>query len=90
MSDVTSQGIAQSGNAAAKSGEWLCLAATPAFAIMAVLTGVLDGGMPDMQCPAMHASSLSGMVPMYVLMSAFHLAPWLRLISGLGNGDRRS
>jgi hypothetical protein len=23
---------------------------------------------------------LSGMVPMYLLMSAFHLAPWLKLI----------
>jgi hypothetical protein len=25
-------------------------------------------------------SPLSGMVPMYLLMSAFHLAPWLKLI----------
>ncbi len=25
------------------------------------------------------ASPLGGMVPMYLLMSAFHLAPWLRL-----------
>ena len=25
-------------------------------------------------------SPLSGMVPMYVLMSAFHLAPWLKLV----------
>jgi hypothetical protein len=28
------------------------------------------------------ASPLSGMVPMYLLMSAFHSAPWLKLISG--------
>jgi hypothetical protein len=27
------------------------------------------------------ASPLGGMVPMYLLMSAFHLAPWLKLIS---------
>ena len=27
------------------------------------------------------ASPLSGMVPMYLLMSAFHSAPWLKLIS---------
>jgi hypothetical protein len=64
------------------SADWVCLAAAPAFAIMAMLTGVLGGGAPDMLCAAAHyASPLSGMVPMYVLMSAFHLAPWLRLIS---------
>jgi hypothetical protein len=91
MSEVTSQGTAGSGNAAASAAEWLCLAAAPAFAIMAVLTGVLDSGMSDMHCPAMQdASPLSGMVPMYVLMSAFHLSPWLRLISRRRNGDRRS
>jgi len=25
---------------------------------------------------------LGGMVPMYLLMSAFHSAPWLKLIAG--------
>jgi hypothetical protein len=30
---------------------------------------------------AREGSLLSGMVPMYLLMSAFHLAPWLRLFS---------
>ena len=50
---------------------------------MALLTGVLGGGTPDMLCSAAHGGSpLSGMVPMYLLMSAFHTAPWLRLISG--------
>jgi hypothetical protein len=35
-----------------------------------------------MMCSAAHdASPLSGMLPMYALMSAFHLAPWLKLIS---------
>ena len=35
--------------------------------------------MPDMICSAgQDASPLTGMVPMYLLMSAFHLAPWLR------------
>jgi hypothetical protein len=62
--------------------EWLCLAATPTFAIMALLTGVLGGGQPDMLCSAtQHASPLNGMVVMYLLMSAFHSAPWLKLIS---------
>ena len=66
------------------------LAATPTFAIMALLTGVLGGGPTDMLCSAGHASPLSGMVPMYVLMSAFHSAPWLKLISSRRSGARRS
>ena len=69
---------------------WLSLAAAPTFAIMALLTGVL-GGAPDMLCSAAQdASPLSGMVPMYLLMSAFHSAPWLKLISRRRSGARRS
>ena len=52
------------------------------FAVMALLTGVLGGGSLDAMCSMSSASPLSGMVPMYLLMSAFHLAPWLKLISG--------
>ena len=79
----------EGGNAVAVgAADWLCLAAAPTFAIMAVLTGILGGGMI---CSATQdASPLSGMVPMYVLMSAFHSAPWLRLISGRRSGARRS
>jgi len=63
--------------------ECLCLGAAPIFAIMAVLTGIHVGGMPDMLCSATHdASPLTGMVAMYVLMSIFHSPPWLKLISG--------
>jgi hypothetical protein len=61
--------------------EWLCLAATPTFAIMALLTGL--GGSPmDRLCSSVHAAPLSGMVTMYLLMSAFHSTPWLNLIFG--------
>ncbi len=60
----------------------LSLAAAPTFAIMAFLTGLQDGGMSVMLCSAVHeALPLTGMVPMYLLMSAFHSAPWLRLLS---------
>ena len=69
------------------AADWISLAAAPTFAIMALLTGVFGGGPMDMLCSAAHgASPLSGMVPMYVLMSAFHLTPWLKLISGRQNG----
>lgn len=70
------------GNAAAGTVRFLTLAASPAFATMALITGVLDAGSPDVLCAAtQHASSLSGMVPMYLLMSIFHTAPWLKLIA---------
>jgi hypothetical protein len=75
----------EAGNAAVLGAtDWLCLAAAPTFAIMALLTGVFGAGSPDMLCSAApDASPLTGMVPMYLLMSAFHSAPWLKLISRL-------
>jgi hypothetical protein len=58
------------------------LAPAPAFAVMVLLTSVAGGGRPEMLCSAMqHTSPLSGMVPMYLLMSAFHTTPWLKLVS---------
>ena len=64
--------------------DWLCLAAAPTFAAMALITGVLGSGPMAMLCSAAPgASALTGMVPMYLLMSAFHAAPWLRLIASL-------
>ena len=67
--------------AALGAAGWLGLAATPTFAVMALLTYLSREDM-EMMCSAAHgASPLSGMVPMYVLMSAFHVAPWLKLIS---------
>ena len=78
----------ENGNAAAiGAADWLYLAAAPTFAIMALLTGVLGGGSPDTLCGA---SPLSGMVPMYLLMSAFHTPPWLKLISSRRSGVCRS
>jgi hypothetical protein len=68
--------------AALGAADWLGLAAAPTFALMALLTYVL-GGDADMMCSAAQSvSPLSGMVPMYLLMSAFHSAPWLKLICG--------
>jgi hypothetical protein len=77
----------------ASADRWLSLAAAPTFAIMALLTGIHDGSIPDILCSATQEASpltLSGMVPMYLLMSAFHLAPWLRLLSSRRNGACRS
>jgi hypothetical protein len=72
----------ENGNAAViATADFLTLAAAPTFAIMALLTGVLGGGSPDALCSIANASPLSGMVPMYLLMSAFHSAPWLKRIA---------
>jgi hypothetical protein len=72
-----------------RAAEWLSLAAAPTFAIMALLTGV--GEVPDMLCSAVNgASPLGGMVPMYLLMSAFHSAPWLKRISSRGRAVRQA
>lgn len=63
------------------AADWLSLAAAPTFAIMALVTGFFSGGGMDAVCSAGHGGALlGGMVPMYLLMSAFHLGPWLRLI----------
>jgi hypothetical protein len=68
--------------AALGAADWVCLAAAPSFAMMALLTGVLGGGMAGMVCSAAHdPSPLSGMAWMYMQMSAFHSARWLKLIS---------
>lgn len=76
------------GNAAAIA-DWLCLAAAPTFAVMALLTAVTGGA--DRICSAMpDAGPLDGMVTMYLLMSAVHLPSWLRLVSGRAGGSARS
>jgi hypothetical protein len=72
------------------AADLLSLTAAPTFTVMALHTAVQGGGPLDMLCsPAEHASLLSGMIPMYLLMSAFHLPPWLKLISRQSNGTRR-
>ena len=83
-----SDGGATHMNAAAlRAADGLALAASPTFAIMALLTSALGGGPAEMLCSAAHVSPLNGMVTMYLLMSAFHVAPWLKLIRA---GARRS
>jgi len=67
--------------------DWLCLAAAPTFALMALLAAAA-GQRADMLC-AGDGSPISGMVPMYLLMIVFHLPPWLRLISNR-RGDARA
>jgi hypothetical protein len=70
-----------------RGADLLRFAAAPVFAVMALLTGVSSHDAIDILCGAAHGSSwgpawLTGMAPMYALMSAVHLPPWLRLVPG--------
>jgi len=79
----SARGVVRHDLAAAARGaaDWLGLAAAPTFALMALGTSI--GGEPQLLCSAAHLGpGLDGMVVMYVLMSAFHSGPWLKLIAG--------
>ena len=65
----------------------LSLAATPAFAILAVFT-IVQG---DSMCRAAGVSSLlNGMAPMYVVMSILHSAPWRKRAASWRKGGPAS
>jgi hypothetical protein len=73
---------------AASADRLLSFLAAPTFAGMALLTAIFDGQMPMMCATAQDGFPLGGMVPMYLLMTAFHSAPWLKLISQLAKRAR--
>lgn len=70
------------GSAALGVADALSMAAAPTFAAMALITGAFGGGQPAVLCSGSQAAfPPGGMVLMYLLMSAFHSAAWLKLIS---------
>jgi hypothetical protein len=65
---------------------WLGLAASPTFALMAWIAA--NRTSPIALCAS--GSSIlpiDGMTAMYVLMSFFHLSPWLKLAAGHPRAD---
>jgi hypothetical protein len=66
--------LASAGGAPLGAADWLGLAAAPAFATLALSSG-LSGG------EGCGAPAGSGMTMMYGLMAVFHLPPWLRRLS---------
>ncbi|MDC7741753.1 hypothetical protein [Rhizobium binxianense] len=76
------------GRLAAHAADWLAYAAAPTFALMALLTAAT--GSTEVMCmTTTDAFPSGGMVPMYLLMGGFHLAPWLRLIAAWQGRRRR-
>ncbi len=61
------------------AASWLGLAASPTFAAMAWISA---NDMQAMTCaPGPSVLPIGGMAFMYLLMSLFHLSPWLKLAS---------
>jgi hypothetical protein len=56
---------------------WLALAASPTFALMAWIAA--SNASPMALCAS--RSGIDSMAAMYLLMSLFHLSPWLKLAS---------
>jgi hypothetical protein len=79
-SSAANNGSATAWQARVAAG-WLALAASPTFALMAWIAA---NGAPAMPLCASGSGILpiDGMTAMYLLMSLFHLSPWLKLASG--------
>jgi hypothetical protein len=86
MEDMSEADTSESSVPAPGAADWLSLAAAPTFAMMALLTSIVGGSAPETLCMSggawLSVTWLTGMVPMYLLMSAFHSAAWLKLIFG--------
>ena len=68
------------GQATAGAAQYLALAAAPVFALMGLLTFVAGDSHAALLCSEQEPFWLpTGMTPMYLLMAAFHLPPWLSL-----------
>jgi len=60
---------------------WLAFAASPAFALMAWITAE-DASRTALCGSGARILPIDGMTAMYLLMSLFHLSPWLGSLSG--------
>lgn len=70
------------GPALARALDGLALAATPIFALMALLEAIAATDPAAVLCSSSGVVPMNGMVTMYMLMGVFHMSPWLRLMHG--------
>jgi hypothetical protein len=81
---MTTSAAAKEGNAqdrqAGGAAGWLALAASPVFALMGLVAAV-DAPRHALCASASGLLPIDGMTAMYLLMSLFHLPPWLKLAS---------
>jgi hypothetical protein len=82
---MTTSSAANKSHAGAWQGRgaasWLGLAASPTFALTAWMAA--NDAPPIAFCsPGSSILPIDGMTTMYMLMSLFHLSPWLKLASG--------
>jgi hypothetical protein len=63
-----------------RAEDLLALAASPTFALMALLDATVAVDPAAMICASAGLSPMHGMLTMYLLMSLFHLRPWLQLV----------
>ncbi len=61
--------------------DWLGLVASPTFVLMAWVSG--NDAEVMVSSSAHGVLPIDGMVWMYLLMSLFHVSPWLKVVSGL-------
>ena len=79
-SSAANTGSARAWQARGAAG-WLALAASPIFALMAWIAA--NDTFPIALCSSSSCIlPIGGMTAMYLLMSLFHLSPWLKLASG--------
>jgi hypothetical protein len=74
---------------APEAAEWLGLAAAPTLAAMALATAVASDGPMGALCGPAGGWLGDGMAVMYLLMSAFHVSPWLKRMGGRGDEPPR-
>ena len=71
--------MAVAADKAQDKARWLGLAASPTFALMALIAAA--DAPPLALCAAgVRILPVDGMTAMYALMSLFHLPPWLKLV----------
>jgi hypothetical protein len=78
MSAATNEESVNRRSGSPAAGRWLAVAASPTFAIMALVSAT--DAPPLAFCAAgSNVLPVDGMTAMYLLMALFHLPPWLRL-----------